>query len=146
MARRSSGMAHRESGSTATVAGRTARLATVLLGLALAGLTVLAPRMPGSTLTPPPLRQGEPYNQARGRLLQAGWRLQTVADPAGGCGAALPDSRCQRYPELGACSLTGLGLCRFRWRAPDGGSWAVITQGGELNGDPGLVQSWFREE
>lgn len=141
MARRGGGMAHRQSRNTA----QAARLATVLLGLAVLGLTVLGPRMPGSALTPPPLRRGEPYNQARGRLLQAGWRLQTAADPAGGCGAALPDSRCQRYPELGACSLTGLGLCRFRWRAPDGGSWAVITQGGALDADPGMVQTWFED-
>ena len=115
----------------------------VLLGLGLLGLPAAVPQ-PASA---PPLRPGEPYDGARGRLLQAGWRLASAsADPADRCGAALPDARCRRYPELGACSLTGLGLCRFRWQAPDGGGWAVITQGGELNGDPGLVQSWFREE
>jgi hypothetical protein len=114
--------------------------------LALAGLGAVLGSVLGAAQTPPALQQGEPYDQARSRLLQGGWRLETGADPAGGCGAALPNSRCQRYPELGACSLTGLGLCRFRWRAPDGGGWAVITQGGELNGTAGMVQSWFEEK
>lgn len=132
-------MARKASGTTT----QTPRLAALLLGLVALGAvlgTVL-----GAAQAPPPLQLGEPYDQARSRLLQSGWRLDTRPDPSGGCGAALPDSRCQRYPELGACSLTGLGLCRFLWRAPGGGSWAVITQGGELNGTPGRVKTWFAE-
>ena len=53
------------------------------------------------------------------------------------------DRRCALFPELGACAQTGLGLCRFEWLSPAGKGLAVITSGGSVQGDPGVVSDWF---
>lgn len=92
----------------------------------------------------PPLRLGEEYGVARSRLLAQGWRLPR--QPAGGaCAAVLPeDRRCDRFPELASCAHTGLGLCRFEWRSPQGQAYAVITRDGSPSGAPGRIERWFR--
>lgn len=91
-----------------------------------------------------PLRVGDPYLQARRHLLEAGLRRRH--DPgASDCDGPLADRRCVLFEEIGGCSHTGMGLCRFNWTAPDGRTLAVITSGGTPAGDPGVVASWFYE-
>jgi hypothetical protein len=53
------------------------------------------------------------------------------------------DRRCARFPELAACAPTGLGLCRFEWRSPQGRAYAVITREGHPSGAPGRIDRWF---
>lgn len=91
-----------------------------------------------------PLQPGQPYRQARERLLRAGWRLRKGGSTQD-CGAVLKDMRCSLYPELGACSSTGAGFCRFQWSSPDGRNYAIITSGGTPEGEPGVVSHWFAE-
>lgn len=90
----------------------------------------------------PPIQVGQSYTRARRSLLAAGWRSVARKDPRQ-CSGDLPDRRCSLYPELASCSHTGLGLCRFQWRAPDRRSYAVITRDGNPSGDPGVVSQWF---
>lgn len=90
----------------------------------------------------PPVRQGMAYPQARRMLLARGWRPHQ-RESTQGCGETLPDQRCSLFPELQACSSTGLGLCRFEWMSPEGGKLVVITAGGDPRGDAGEVHDWF---
>jgi hypothetical protein len=117
-------------------------LAGTLLAAQAVGQTT---RQAGPGALDVPLVAGQPYQQARERLLQAGWRLRPGAGPED-CQALLGDVRCARYPELGACSSTGAGFCRFQWTSPRGGRYAVITTGGSPEGEPGIVSHWFAEE
>lgn len=91
----------------------------------------------------PPLRQGEDYELARGRLLSQGWRPQLEHEPGELCSVWPDDRRCSRFPELASCAQTGAGYCRFEWRAPDGRGYALITSGGNPNGSPGRIERWF---
>lgn len=94
---------------------------------------------------PFPVQVGVPYSKARKTLLRAGWimRKNMQLDK---CLGGLFDRRCYLYPEIGACAKTGLGLCRFNWISPLGKNYAVITQGGNPDGDPGNVSDWFTTE
>jgi hypothetical protein len=87
-------------------------------------------------ITPQPL--GQPYRQVRARLIRSGWTYSKEPRP-GECAAVIDDRRCFLFPELGSCSLTGLGLCRFNWTSPQGRQYAIITSGGDPSGDPGIV-------
>jgi hypothetical protein len=89
-----------------------------------------------------PLRTGEDYRLARSRLLAKGWRLSPRSG-VDACSGLPGDQRCARFPELASCAPTGLGLCRFEWRAPDGRAYAVITREGGPDGTPGRIESWF---
>jgi hypothetical protein len=98
-------------------------------------------RLPAVPLTAP-VDGGMPYLQARRELLAKGWSpLRRHA--AVGCEDVMPDRRCSLFPELQACSHTGLGLCRFEWQSPDGRNLVVITADGDPSGDPGVVHRWF---
>jgi hypothetical protein len=92
-------------------------------------------------ILPQPL--GLPYREARTRLIRAGWTFRKEQRP-GECAAVIQDRRCVLYPELGSCSLTGLGLCRFNWISPEGFQYAIITSGGNPGGDPGIVSDIFQ--
>ena len=95
-----------------------------------------------SSVDAPPLQHGEAYGSARQRLLTRGWRRQPQTRP-NTCSALQGDRRCALFNELVACSSTGPGFCRFQWDSPQGRGWAVITQGGNPQGDPGLISTWF---
>lgn len=114
--------------------------ALVLLAcLPLAGGGPATGGSPGAT---PPLRVGQPYREARIAMGQAGWTPRPR--PAGlPCAALVPDRRCQLYPELQSCSQTGPGFCRFEWLSPLGVPLAVVTRGGDVSGDPGVLSTWF---
>ncbi len=89
-----------------------------------------------------PIQQGQSYTEARILLLAAGWnRSHAVRQEE--CSAGIVDRRCHLFPEIASCSHTGLGLCRFDWRSPQGRHYAVITSGGDSGGDPGVVERWF---
>ena len=92
--------------------------------------------------TPPPVRAGEPYDRARQRLLAKGWRPQP-RPPHSSCSSLQADQRCALFRELLACASTGPGFCRFQWQSPRGQSWALITVGGNPQGNPGLINTWF---
>ena len=92
--------------------------------------------------SPPPVRLGEPYGKAQQRLLAKGWRPQLRA-PLSSCSILQSDQRCARFRELVACATTGPGFCRFQWQSPQGQSWALITVGGNPQGDPGSISTWF---
>lgn len=124
--------------------GRGALVALAALG-ALVLRCVFWPA-PLAAQSPPPLSLGEDYDLARSRLLAQGWRLQG-RPAAESCAAVLPeDRRCARFPELASCANTGLGLCRFEWRSPDGHTYAVITRDGSPSGAAGRIDRWFRIE
>jgi hypothetical protein len=90
----------------------------------------------------PPIRPGEPYGRAQQRLLANGWRPQP-RPPHSSCSILQSDQRCALFPELVACATTGPGFCRFQWQSPQGQSWAVITAGGNPQGNPGAISTWF---
>jgi hypothetical protein len=92
--------------------------------------------------SPPPVRLGEPYGRAQQRLLAKGWRPQPRA-PHSSCSILQADKRCALFRELVACASTGPGFCRFQWQSPQGQSWALITVGGNPQGDPGAISTWF---
>lgn len=74
----------------------------------------------------PMLRQDNPYAEVRQALINAGW--QPVSDSY-----LSPSDRDRAdrsgYPELEACSGTGLGFCSFIFSADDGQKLRVITAG-----------------
>jgi hypothetical protein len=78
-------------------------------------------------------------------LLKAGWTYPSKEE-VDECLGGLMDRRCYLFPEIGSCSTTGLGLCRFNWLSPTGKRFAVITQGGDPGGDPGFVSDWFEAD
>lgn len=86
--------------------------------------------------------RGQPYGPVRDRLIRSGWTPGKEPRP-GDCAAVIQDRRCFLFPELASCSLTGLGLCRFSWISPEGVPYAVITSGGDPEGDPGVVSDLF---
>ena len=90
----------------------------------------------------PPVQAGEPYDRARQRLLAKGWRPQP-RPPHSSCSSLQADQRCGLFRELLACASTGPGFCRFQWQSPRGQSWALITVGGNPQGNPGLINTWF---
>jgi hypothetical protein len=90
----------------------------------------------------PPLRRGEAYGVAQQRLLANGWRPQPRARQTA-CSILQADRRCGLFHELVACASTGPGFCRFHWHSPQGQSWALITVGGNPQGDPGSINTWF---
>jgi hypothetical protein len=92
--------------------------------------------------SPPPVQAGEPYDRARQRLLAKGWRPQP-RPPYSSCSSLQADQRCGLFRELLACASTGPGFCRFQWQSPRGQSWALITVGGNPQGNPGLINTWF---
>lgn len=92
--------------------------------------------------SPPPLRPGEPYGRARQRLLANGWRPQP-RPLLSSCSILQADQRCALFSELLACASTGPGFCRFQWQSPQGQSWALITAGGNPQGNPGSISTWF---
>jgi len=92
--------------------------------------------------SPPPVQAGEPYDRARQRLLAKGWRPQP-RPPQSSCSSLQADQRCALFRELLACASTGPGFCRFQWQSPRGQSWALITVGGNPQGDPGSINTWF---
>ncbi len=115
-------------------------------GPALGALAALACLLavPLAAEVAPPLREGEEYGLARTRLLAQGWRPPRRSEGEA-CAVVLPeDRRCARFPELASCAHTGLGLCRFEWRSPDGHAYAVITRDGSPSGAPGRIDGWFR--
>ncbi|MFM7265407.1 MAG: hypothetical protein ACKOZW_07415 [Cyanobium sp.] len=135
-------MTSRSPGSGGARHGRPALVALAVLG-ALALRCGCWPA-PLAAQGAPPLRLGEEYGQARIRLLAQGWRPPRRRDGES-CAAVLPeDRRCARFPELASCAHTGLGLCRFEWRSPDGHAYAVITREGSPSGAPGRIDRWFR--
>lgn len=91
---------------------------------------------------PPPVNAGEPYGKAQQRLLAKGWRPQP-RPPHGSCSILQADRRCALFRELVACASMGPGFCRFQWQSPQGQSWALITVGGNPEGDPGSITTWF---
>ncbi len=91
---------------------------------------------------PPLLWPGEVYGKAQQRLLAKGWRPQPRARQSS-CSILQADRRCALFPELVACASTGSGFCRFQWHSPQGQSWALITVGGNPQGDPGSISTWF---
>jgi len=91
---------------------------------------------------PPPVRPGEPYGRAQHRLTAKGWRPQ-LRPPHGTCSILQTDRRCALFRELVACASTAPGFCRFQWISPQGQSWALITVGGNPQGDPGSISTWF---
>jgi len=91
---------------------------------------------------PPPLRRGEAYGKAQQRLLANGWRPQPQPRQSS-CSILQADRRCALFHELVACASTGPGFCRFHWHSPQGQSWALITVGGNPQGDPGSINTWF---
>jgi|GEM_PF-764193 len=116
-----------------------------IAALALLACLPLAGGVPasgGAAAAAPPLKAGQPYQEARIAMTQAGWtpRRRAAAIP---CAALVPDRRCQLYPELQSCSQTGPGFCRFEWLSPSGKPLAVITRGGNSGGDPGRLSTWF---
>jgi hypothetical protein len=92
--------------------------------------------------SPPPVQAGEPYDRARQRLLAKGWRPQP-RPPHSSCSSLQADQRCALFGELLACASTGPGFCRFQWQSPRGQNWALITVGGNPQGNPGLISTWF---
>ena len=94
-------------------------------------------------ISPPPVRPGEPYGRAQKRLLAKGWRPQPRRPPLSSCSILQSDQRCALFPELVACASTGPGFCRFQWQSPQGQSWAIITVGGNPQGNPGAISTWF---
>jgi len=94
---------------------------------------------------PLPIHSGLPYAKARVMLLMAGWTYPSK-EGVDECLGGLMDRRCYLFPEIGSCSTTGLGLCRFNWLSPTGKRFAVITQGGNPGGDPGFVSDWFEAD
>ena len=122
--------------------------------ITLAGLGALGPQGPGpyrilppaaagpSPINSPPLRPGEAYGKAQQRLLAKGWRPQPRARQSS-CSILQADRRCGLFRELVACASTGPGFCRFEWHSPQGQSWALITVGGNPQGDPGSISTWF---
>ncbi|MEG4804993.1 hypothetical protein QUB63_30445 [Microcoleus sp. ARI1-B5] len=74
----------------------------------------------------PMLRQDSPYAEVRQALINAGW--QPVSDSY-----LSPSDRDRAdrsgYPELQACSGTGLGFCSFIFSAANGQKLRVITAG-----------------
>lgn len=118
---------------------------SLLIGaLALAGSPDMFPWKPAATRAAdhPPISAGQPYREARRLMLRAGWTFRPQQSREI-CRASLMDRRCELFPELGACSQTGLGLCRFEWKSPSGSGLAVITSGGTVQGDPGRITDWF---
>lgn len=74
----------------------------------------------------PMLRQDSPYAEVRQALINAGWQPVTHSylSPS-------DRDRAERsgYPELQACSGTGLGFCSFIFSAANGQKLRVITAG-----------------
>ncbi|MCX5951309.1 MAG: hypothetical protein NT158_09200 [Cyanobacteria bacterium] len=97
---------------------------------------------PPQQTVPPLLWPGEAYGKAQQRLLAKGWRPQPRARQSS-CSILQADRRCALFPELVACASTGSGFCRFQWHSPQGQSWALITVGGNPQGDPGSITTWF---
>ncbi len=91
---------------------------------------------------PPVLWPGEAYGKAQRRLLAQGWRPQPRSRQHS-CSILHNDRRCALFPELVACASTGSGFCRFQWHSPQGQIWALITMGGNPQGDPGSISTWF---
>ena len=119
-------------------------VALLIGALALAGSPATCPGNTGASLASekPPISAGQSYGEARRLMLQAGWTIRPQQSRET-CRASLMDRRCALFPELGACAQTGLGLCRFEWLSPAGKGLAVITSGGSVQGDPGVVSDWF---
>ena len=124
----------------------------VLIGLAGLGTLVIQGLGPHRALPPaaaapqatvrPPLRAGEAYGKAQQRLLAMGWRPQPRPLQSS-CSILQADRRCGLFRELVACASTGPGFCRFHWHSPQGQSWALITAGGNPEGNPGSINTWF---
>ena len=81
------------------------------------------------------LHAGADYMNLRPAVLAAGWEL-VPQEPQNDL-----DANWQRAfdaPELGACTMTGLGYCSFRYRSADGRILGVVTVGG----DEFTVRDW----
>ena len=88
----------------------------------------------------PRLVQGEPYKEARGKLLDNGWqkvkKYKGAADP---CKMTNATRVCYLYPEYDDSSSDG--FCRFLW-SNLAGKTLVVGSYPCVRSDPGEVTGW----
>ena len=94
---------------------------------------------------PANLRQGMPYAEAREILLDAGWQAQVFSanQEQDGVMAYLIELG---YPEVTACSGTGLGLCAFEFVDAAGHKLSVSTANNRRGEEPTLFRWWLVQE
>lgn len=107
------------------------------LSAAVAAITLTqAVRSGGDSAGAPELAVNEPIAVVNARLLAAGWSPQPEQEP-------LPFERTlskNNLASLSACSVTGMGFCRYDYRRGHE-QLAVVTAPGA--GGDGVVHSWF---
>lgn len=98
-----------------------------------------------ATQLAPPLSpaklEGTDYNEARRSILAMGWLPLT-----GPCEGLMSDTTCDRFPEIGNCSGTGLGFCDMHFERRNR-CLTIITVGGypdgEVDGEPSVRDVHF---
>ncbi|MDB5476518.1 MAG: hypothetical protein JWP49_2029 [Phenylobacterium sp.] len=86
----------------------------------------------------PKFKRHTPYGEVRRQLLNLGFKPIMLAEPLSPECSPYGD-RCTRWPELESCSGTGIGYCKFGFRAPSGRWVALLTVGDE----PGFYRIWY---
>ncbi|MGK7941715.1 MAG: hypothetical protein AB4062_16510 [Crocosphaera sp.] len=83
----------------------------------------------------PSFYQGMPYDEAREKMLELGWQVPLINNSQD---CQFMAEICQNYPEVEACSGTGLGFCLFIFIDSNGKRFKITTAGR----DPLEVVSW----
>ncbi len=74
----------------------------------------------------PSFYQGMPYGEARQKMLELGWQVPLINNSQD-CQSMV--EICKNYPEVEACSGTGLGFCLFVFTDSNGKRFKITTGG-----------------
>lgn len=90
------------------------------------------------------IKQGMPYAKARKALLHDGWQTVTMHVRPNGTPVCNEDNQDCKYPEIEACSGSGMGYCKMFFY--DGGKTylELITEGGSP--PDAVVNSWTKSK
>jgi hypothetical protein len=111
----------------------------LLLGITTAGTTRAQPNG-----TPINIKQGMSYNKARQALIKAGWQTVTMHIRPNGTPVCNSDNQDCKYPEIDACSGTGMGFCKMFFYDGESKYLELITAGGPP--PDAEVDSWTKSK
>jgi hypothetical protein len=96
----------------------------------------------------PKLKQKMPYSLARKILIKAGWQPIKIPTPQRSAqlfGATEYIVKQLGYNEVVDCSGTGMGYCRFEFKAADGRKLVVSTVNNQKGQQPILYRNWIEK-
>ncbi|EAZ89448.1 hypothetical protein CY0110_27109 [Crocosphaera chwakensis CCY0110] len=86
----------------------------------------------------PSFYQGMPYNEARTKMLELGWQVPIINNSQD---CQFMQDICKDYPEVNACSETGVSFCLFIFTDANGKQFKITTAGR----DPLEMVNWRNE-